>query len=133
MAVSVQLTAIVWRTFRGEQVKSLLARPVSHLGGTRSEIFLLVLAYGLGGFGYIITATFLPVIARQVLPHTVWMDLFWPMFGVGTVVGALLSFLAPRDCDRRSTLAGSYACQTVGVALTLFQPSIAGFVAGVSS
>jgi hypothetical protein len=33
------------------------------------------------GFGYIVTATFLPVIARQALPGSVWLDLFWPLFG----------------------------------------------------
>jgi hypothetical protein len=42
----------------------------------------LVVLYGMPGFGYIITATFLPVIARHALPGSSWPDLFWPMFGV---------------------------------------------------
>lgn len=127
------LTAVVWNSFRGndgEKSRLPLSGHVSHVGGARFEIFLLLLAYGLGGFGYIITATFLPVIARQVLPHTIWIDLFWPIFGLGTVVGASLSIFVSRDLDRRGVLIASYACQTFGVALTLFQPSVAGFVVG---
>jgi predicted MFS family arabinose efflux permease len=127
------LTAVVWNSFRGddgEKNRLAVTRHISHVGGARFEIFLLLLAYGLGGFGYIITATFLPVIARQVLPHTIWIDLFWPIFGLGTVVGASLSIFVSRDFDRRGVLLGSYACQTFGVALTLFQPTVAGFVVG---
>ncbi|RTM15316.1 MAG: YbfB/YjiJ family MFS transporter [Bradyrhizobiaceae bacterium] len=132
-AASGLLTAVVWNSFRGndgEKSRLPLTLQASHIGGARFEIFLLLLAYGLGGFGYIITATFLPVIARQVLPHTIWIDLFWPIFGLGTVVGASLSIFVSRDLDRRGVLIGSYACQTFGVALTLFQPSVAGFVVG---
>jgi hypothetical protein len=36
---------------------------------------LLTLAYGLAGIGYIITATFLPVIAHQALAGSHWLDL----------------------------------------------------------
>jgi hypothetical protein len=54
------------------------------------ETWALTLAYGLAGFGYIITATFLPVIARQAMPGSVWADLFWPILGAGVMVGAYL-------------------------------------------
>ena len=52
---------------------------------------LLAIAYGVAGFGYIVTATFLPVIARQALPGSIWLDLFWPLFGLGVAMGALLT------------------------------------------
>lgn len=44
------------------------------------EACALTFAFGLAGFGYVITATFLPVIARQAMPGSMWVDLFWPIF-----------------------------------------------------
>ena len=56
------------------------------------EVATLAFAYGISGFGYIVTATFLPVIARAALPaDSPWLDLFWPIFGAGVIVGAVLA------------------------------------------
>jgi MFS family permease len=87
----------------------------------------LALAYGLAGFGYIITATFLPLIARQSLAGSVWLDLFWPLFGVGVSLGALLTLRIPAHWDRRYLLMGGYTLQAVGVMLSLGWPTLAGF------
>lgn len=45
----------------------------------------LVIAYGLGGFGYITAATFLPVLAKSVLGAGLGYTLFWPLFGVAAL------------------------------------------------
>lgn len=94
------------------------------------EQALLVLGYGLAGFGYIISATFLPVIARMALPGSVWLDLFWPVFGVGVVIGALLSTRMASAIDRRTLLVACYLMQAAGIAVGLWSPSVPGFVAG---
>ena len=96
----------------------------------RSQKLLLALAYGLSGFGYIITATFLPVIARDAMPGSFWLDLFWPMLGLGVMAGALLATRFPMHIDRRYLLAGSYLVQAVGVAASAWSPTLAGFVLG---
>ena len=71
-----------------------------------AERTLLAAAYSLAGFGYIITATFLPVIARAALPPgSAWPDLFWPMFGAGVALGAALSTRVAPTRDRRGLLA----------------------------
>ena len=62
-------------------------------------MMVFALAYGLAGFGYIITATFLPVIAREALPGSVWLDLFWPILGLAVVAGALLTTRVPSRID----------------------------------
>lgn len=86
------------------------------------------LAYGLAGLGYIVTATFLPVIARAALPAgSPWPDLFWPMFGVGVTVGAALSTRASAAWDRRWLLCATYGMQALGIALGLWWPTPAGF------
>jgi predicted MFS family arabinose efflux permease len=88
------------------------------------------LAYGLAGFGYIITATFLPVIARQALPGSLWLDLFWPLFGIGVAVGALLTVRLPVHWDRRHLLMGCHAMQAIGVLLGMWWPTLAGLALG---
>ncbi|HEY1610658.1 MAG TPA: YbfB/YjiJ family MFS transporter [Paraburkholderia sp.] len=96
----------------------------------RADALWLVLLYGIPGFGYIITATFLPVIARHALPGSAWPDLFWPMFGAALVVGALLAARLPLHWDNRSLLAASYVLQAGGIALGIIWPTAPGFSLG---
>jgi hypothetical protein len=95
-----------------------------------AEIAGLAFAYGLAGFGYIVTATFLPVIARSALPGSAWLDLFWPIFGAGVLSGALLSTRLQLTGDLRHLLAAAYAVQALGIAASLWQPTLAGFAIG---
>jgi hypothetical protein len=100
--------------------------PATH----RADAFWLVVLYGVPGFGYIITATFLPVIARHALPGSPWPDLFWPMFGAALMVGALLAARLPLHLDNRVLLAGSYVLQAAGIALGIVWPTAGGFSLG---
>ena len=93
-------------------------------------MLLLAVAYGLAGFGYIITATFLPVIARQALPGSRWLDMFWPLFGLAVMAGALLTTRLSLKGDLRHLLAGCYFVQALGVGVTVWSPTLAGFVVG---
>ncbi len=114
------------------------ARAAGHLAGSpgpatphwRAELGWLTFAYGLAGFGYIITATFLPVIAREALPGSAWIDLFWPIFGGAVMAGALLTTRLPAAGDPRLRLAIAYAMQAAGLSCSLLWPSLAGFVLG---
>lgn len=128
------LAAGVWPVVRGEEhLVARLPRSDSELGAVppqhgHAEMTLLSLAYGLAGFGYIITATFLPVIARAALPSSAWLDLFWPIFGIGVMAGALLATRIPTGKDFRVLLAVCYLLQALGIAASLWSPSLAGFV-----
>jgi predicted MFS family arabinose efflux permease len=88
------------------------------------------MAYGLAGFGYIITATFLPVIARAALPGSPWLDFFWPIFGLGVVVGALVSTRLRLTGDLRRHLIVAYLMQATGIAVGVWSPTLAGFAIG---
>jgi hypothetical protein len=94
------------------------------------EVAVLGLAYGIAGFGYIVTATFLPVIAREAIPGSALIDLFWPLFGGGIVCGALLSARVGTTIDRRLLLAGAYVVQAAGIGLGVAWPTEAGFAIG---
>ncbi len=92
---------------------------------------LLTAAYGLAGLGYIVTATFLPVIARAALPPgSAWVDLFWPIFGAGVALGAWLSTRTPTHWDRRRLLLAAYLVQAAAIGLGLAWPGAAGFALG---
>jgi predicted MFS family arabinose efflux permease len=127
--LAIALTALAWPHLRG----TVAASAVPHTGagdGQGGVMALFAFAYGLAGFGYIVTATFLPVIARQALPGSVWLDLFWPLFGIGVSIGALLTVRLPVRWDRRHLLMASYTMQSLGVLLTVWLPSLGGFALG---
>jgi hypothetical protein len=132
-ALAFVLTASVWRIFGGTAGPAAVAQApgAAHADvGGRTEVGLLAFAYGIAGFGYIITATFLPVIARAALPGSPWLDMFWPVFGVGVVVGALLSTRLRISGDLRLLLAAAYVLQAIGIGISLGWPSLAGFTIG---
>jgi hypothetical protein len=129
------LSALVWRVLDPASVAPATAAgaqsgttPVPEAG--LMERSLLAVAYGLAGIGYIITATFLPVIARQALPGSPWLDLFWPLLGGGVIVGAVVASRLRPGGDLRLRLLWCYAMQAAGVAASLVSPTLAGFALG---
>ena len=123
------LTALAWPQLRGV-VAAPQAAALAAVVPSRTTIAIFTLAYGLAGFGYIVTATFLPVIARQALPGSIWLDLFWPLFGLGVSLGALVTVRLPPGIDRRHLLTACYAMQAGGVLLSVWQPTLLGFAVG---
>jgi MFS family permease len=92
------------------------------------ESWAMTIIFGFAGFGYIITATFLPVIARHAMPGSLWVDLFWPMFGVAVAVGAWLVTRFGMHHDNRRMLMVLYAVQAIGVGVAATWPTVTGFV-----
>jgi MFS family permease len=127
------MTATVWRAFGTPDAvigSVALTDTGASVSGSFTEKALLTLAYGLSGFGYIITATFLPVIARTALPDSAWPDFFWPMLGIGVALGALLASRIPSHIDQRMLLVICYLMQSAGVALSNWLPDLVGFAIG---
>ena len=81
--------------------------------GTRG----LVVCYGLLGFGYILPATFLPVLARQVVQEPLLFGLAWPVFGLMAALSAVLAGWFVRKAGRLRIWAISHALMGVGVLL----------------
>ncbi|QRR13175.1 YbfB/YjiJ family MFS transporter [Burkholderia sp. MS389] len=150
-ALSAVLSVAIWRTFGAapaptpahtqatppaaapHTVTSASASPAARAGtrSRRADAAWLVALYGAPGFGYIITATFLPVIARAALPAgSPWPDLFWPMFGAALIVGAITAARLPGHWDNRLLLAAGCATQALGIAAGIVWPNAAGFSIG---
>ena len=126
------MTAIVWRVFHSDAGLPLptATHELSANGGSTTEKAALTLAYGLAGFGYIITATFLPVIARTAMPDSAWPDLFWPMLGIAVAFGAIMASRIPARFDQRYLLLACYLIQAAGVAISNWMPTLSGFALG---
>ena len=56
----------------------------------------LVVCYGVVGFGYILPATFLPVLAREAVRDPLLFGLAWPLFGLTAATSTLLAGWAAR-------------------------------------
>ncbi|WP_321861305.1 YbfB/YjiJ family MFS transporter [Burkholderia cenocepacia] len=146
-ALSAVLSVAIWRTFGAAPAPAHAtppaAAPHTATGASataaaradtrshRADAAWLVVLYGAPGFGYIITATFLPVIARAALPGgSPWPDLFWPMFGAALIVGAITAARLPGHWDNRLLLAAGCATQALGIAAGIVWPNAAGFSIG---
>ncbi|KWF09934.1 YbfB/YjiJ family MFS transporter [Burkholderia pseudomultivorans] len=141
-ALAAVLSAAIWRTFAAAPATgapataaapqaAAVAAPAAGARRHRADAAWLVVLYGMPGFGYIITATFLPVIARAALPAgSPWPDLFWPMFGAALIVGAIAAARLPGHWDNRLLLAAGCATQALGIVAGIVWPNAAGFSIG---
>ena len=84
----------------------------------------LVVCYGLLGFGYILPATFLPVLAHAVIADPALFGLAWPVFGVAAAASTLLAGVVLAPFPRRRVLAGSHLLMAVGCLLPVFHLSL---------
>jgi predicted MFS family arabinose efflux permease len=83
---------------------------------TRDE-WRLILCYCAFGFGYIIPATFLPVMARQVIQDPALFGWAWPLFGTAGTIATLLAARASKPEQARRFWAVSHIVMAIGCAV----------------
>jgi predicted MFS family arabinose efflux permease len=101
---------------RAVQVKEENAGAQTRISFTRDE-WRLILCYSAFGFGYIIPATFLPVMARQVIADPALFGWAWPLFGTAGTIATLLSARASRPEQARPVWAVSHIVMAIGCAV----------------
>lgn len=89
---------------------------------------VMVLCYGAYGFGYIVPATFLPVMAREIVHDPAVFGWAWPVFGAAGAASTLAAAPLIARAGNRATWVGSHVVMAFGVAAPLFVPGIAGVV-----
>ena len=99
-AVVAAVTASTWRPLATPEAGTLTPAPANDRTRFDADAWRLVACYGVAGFGYIIPATFLPALARQLVADPAVFGWTWPAFGAAaaasTVAAALLRHAAPR-------------------------------------
>ena len=126
LLLSLPVFAVIARLPRGSVVVVTAAAPAADAtlsredGATRG----LVLCYGAMGFGYILPATFLPVLARGVVDDPLVFGLAWPVFGATAAVSTLLAAPLLQGASRLKTWAACQLLMGAGVLLPAVAASV---------
>jgi len=85
----------------------------------------LVVCYTLYGFGYILPATYLPALARQLVDDPHVFGLAWPVFGMAGAVSTVLVSWRLGRANRLAVWAGCHLLMAAGVLLPAVWTSLA--------
>jgi MFS family permease len=91
-------------------------------------IATLVIVYGIFGFGYIIPATFLPAMARHLIPDPMVFGWAWPVFGLAALVSTLIAGRLIGRFSNRAMWGTSHLVMGVGTALPVLMPDMVGIL-----
>ena len=125
--IALILSIAVWPMFRqagGEAPASPERGRPPAIAWDRESI-RLVFCYGAFGFGYIIPATFLPVMARQVILDPTVFGWSWPVFGAAAMAATLAAAALRTLMSPRRLWIASHLVMALGVALPVVWTSIA--------
>jgi predicted MFS family arabinose efflux permease len=124
--VALAATAVVWPVFgSGGAAQAPPSEAPARHGG---DFWRLVLCYGAYGFGYIIPATFLPVMAKEVVPDPGLFGWAWPVFGAAAVLSTFVAAWAARRYSLRAVWSASHLVMAAGVVVPLVLPGLAGII-----
>jgi predicted MFS family arabinose efflux permease len=124
--LSLVLSVAIWPAFgAGDDARAPEVRHAAVGVFTwESDSIRLVLCYGAFGFGYIIPATFLPVMAKQAMRDPAVFGWSWPLFGGAALVSTLAAAVVPRSISHRHVWIMSHLVMACGVALPVVWPGI---------
>ena len=88
----------------------------------------LVLCYGAFGFGYIIPATFLPAMAKEIVADPRMFGWAWPVFGAAAAVSTVYAVRLSTRISHRSLWIGGHLVMALGVVVPLFLPALPGIM-----
>lgn len=128
--LSALLSFFAHRLLHGGQRQTLANQTSMPAALPRSGRFVrLTAAYGLEGFGYIITGTFLVAAARTTFDSAGAAGV-WIVAGCAAIPSALLWSLAARRFGTLQPLVAAYMLQAIGIVLPVFFPQPAGVLIG---
>ena len=126
------VTALIWRFFAhddGEAARSAASPAAPTALVWNADALRLVLCYGVFGFGYIIPATFLPVMARNALQGSAAFAWSWPTFGMAAVLSTLVVAVLVRRWGNRRVWCFSHLLMAVGIVLPVWSQNFLSILA----
>jgi len=125
-AVAALTAALVWPVFSGSNggAKAAPAR----LAWTPAAV-RLILCYAAFGLAYIIPATFVPAMAKAVVPDPAIFGWAWPLFGATAVASTLVAGPWQARIGARRVWMISAFVMAAGAAAPVVLPGLAGIIA----
>jgi MFS family permease len=128
--LAIVLSIAIWPAF-----ETATAPPPVSVAGQLAPTFewnaervRMVLCFGATGYGYIIPATFLPIMARAAIRDPLIFGWSWPIFGMAALLSTLVAAALPQSLGNRRLWIGSQILMATGVALPVVWPDIAGIM-----
>ena len=123
-------TAALWRAAGGDSAREPAATGARASPRDIAEFWRLVFCYGAFGLGYIIPATFLPVMAKRIVADPLWFGWAWPVFGAAAVASTLLAARLTRMTSYRAVWILGNLVMAAGVLIPLAEPGLTGIIIG---
>src|SRR5688572_5307985 len=120
-AIALATAGATWAAFSFKQQSG------GEEGDRLSGGWLLIFCYGAYGFGYIVPATFLPAMARQIVSDPLAFGSAWPVLGIAAAASTLIASRLGSTNPRR-VWAVCMVLLAIGVAAPLFVPGLAGIL-----
>src|SRR5258705_3775507 len=131
-AIALAGTAAIWPALRedGDAGGALAPRRAADRFRWDRAAVRLVVCHGILGLGYIIPATFVPAMARTLVPDPLVFGWAWPIFGVAAMASTLVAGAAIRVVGNRRLWALSQFVMAAGVGAPVLSPSKGGVMVG---
>jgi len=124
-ALAALIAGGLWPAFVAQPAPAAAVGTGSPRAPMGPAVIVLIVTYGVFGFGYIVPATFLPVIAHEALGGATITDWFWPAVGVTAAVSTLVANRLTARYGNTAVLIGSFLLEGIGVALLVPAPGAA--------
>ncbi|MEX3007458.1 YbfB/YjiJ family MFS transporter [Hoeflea sp. TYP-13] len=116
----------------GPEIAASRADAQSQGSRTSPLSWRLVIAYGTAGIGYIIPATYLPVMARETVSSPLLFGLAWPVFGIAAFLSTLLAARINSRYSNAQIWTASQFIMAAGLVLPVIWPHISTvIIAGI--
>ena len=126
LLIMVIITPTLLTKHHQNQISGLI-KTAHALSRSSKSIVPLAVIYGLAGFGYIITATYLPLLAKMALP-SVNVGHIWAVFGLGAIPSCFLWHALHKRLGGKIGLVLNLLVQASGVLIPVILPNAAGYL-----
>lgn len=125
---AIVVTVALWRILGSDPVGGSGVPDLKISHREIPEFWRLVLCYGAFGLGYIIPATFLPVMAKQIIADPLGFGWAWPAFGAAALISTLVAAQLTRYLSNRSVWILTNLIMALGVLVPLAIAGLTGIV-----
>ncbi len=112
----------------GSEIGDQTLQPTRKKSAKSRLIWHIVIPYGAAGFGYIIPATYLPVMAQELIQDPLVFGWAWPVFGAAAFLSTLLAAVLQKRLSNRQVWVGSQIIMAAGLVLPVIIPHIGSII-----